>query len=156
MSVRRQRQASQQVTLWRPALPGRIVTILAYAGIVFLIGFDTLQAGSESWLTLSTLALIVGFGVYLLALRPSLRYDDSGIIVRNPLHTIQISWRDVEDVSTESYGGIRIYRKGHCSVLVWAVQKSNLNQWLNRSTRADRVANDLRTHVLQESNRKRS
>jgi hypothetical protein len=83
-------------------------------------------------------------GLWLGALRPFVRAEDEGLIVRNPISTRHIHYGDIV-LCRPGYSGLEIItRNGR--VTAWAVQKSNLASWLHTRTRADEVAAFIDQH----------
>ena len=131
---------------WRSSTLARVGAALCAApiiaiGIGLLSGFTNGGAVGERLLGV-ILIVSASLGVWALAFRPSIRLDNENVTVVNPVRTRRIPIDQIADASTARYTGVTVrFFDGRSiqSVTAWAVQKSNLMTWTNRTTRADSV-----------------
>ncbi|MFI6458708.1 PH domain-containing protein [Streptosporangium amethystogenes] len=96
-----------------------------------------------SFIALIPLMTAAAVKCMLMSVRPLLRLTDDAVVVRNPYErTRQIPLVEIMDLSAGS-SGIEITTTRGTTVVAWAVQKSNLAQWLGWQTRADMVTRKL-------------
>lgn len=74
-------------------------------------------------------------------LRPYISASLSALVIQNPFTHREVAWEDVVDIAA-TYHGLEIVTH-HETVTAWAVQKSNIAQWLSRRTRADEIGEIL-------------
>jgi hypothetical protein len=111
--------------------------------MVFIVVMATqlLDADGEPGAAFLTMLLFLPPTVFfwLFIIRPWIAADSDGVTVRNPLSIRRFRYPDIA-AATPGYYGIAIRPRSGRGIVAVAVQKSNLSSWMNRETRADRVA----------------
>jgi hypothetical protein len=135
--------------VWRPMPVGRVgAAVLIAVGLFGMAdGFGVpllALIGSEARVLRSSLAVVGFLGLLAVVawrygLHPLVGVNAAGVLVRNPIRSIFIPWRDIVGCSA-SYGGLVIRRRHGWPVVAWAVQKSQLSRRMGYQTRADVVA----------------
>lgn len=97
-------------------------TVYVSAGVSYFIIAGEVAASLASHSTKAVIVaaawgMFIGTCAYLLFLRPKVSFGDEGIIITNPLQTIQIGWHRIESIETKytmsiSVGGKSIYAWG--------------------------------------------
>jgi hypothetical protein len=125
---------------------------MAAVGLIVL-GLCLVFDGATPSDSFSGFVIIVGVVVayWLFGLRPRVELTDDAVIVQNPLRRSVLDLGSITEVRA-SYGGLIFDVRWHRAVTAWAVQKTILAGWVGRRTRADEIAERLRT-VAQERQR---
>lgn len=137
---------------YRPTVAGRIAIagltfVLATFNVLAVIGLATSGRPAGEWISASlvpsvvSVALVVFTFVYL---RSRVEAREDGVTVVNYTGTRRFAWGDVErfEVGFAYWGATLAPREG-APIKLNAVQKSNLNHWLKRRARADRIVDEL-------------
>jgi hypothetical protein len=93
-------------------------------------------------LVAASAGVAVSVVVWRTALHPHVSAAEDALVVSNPLGTLPIAWTDVVTV-VPGYSGLVVSRRSGPPVTIWAVQKSNLYEWLGRPGRADGIAEQI-------------
>jgi hypothetical protein len=115
-----------------------IVLLIAMAGWMLASAGDDLILAivlASIWLAGS----VVVYRAYVLA---RVEASPAGVRVVNPFATHELSWSEVERVSSERY--LVVHRPDGSYVTAWAVQAANAVRMAGRRSRADDVADRLR------------
>lgn len=137
---------------YRPTVAGRV----AIAGVTFvLVAFDVLVVAglatsdrpTEEWVSGSVVPTAVSVALVVftfLYLRTRVEAGVDGVTVVNYTGTRRFVWGDVDrfEVGFAYWGATLVPREG-APIKLNAVQKSNLNHWLKRRARADRIVDEL-------------
>jgi Bacterial PH domain len=144
---------------YRPSRPLMLVSIvlailLGCLALVFLVSlFVTLFRGDFGDAAFAGFDLVaVGAFVVLMWRQSRLEVvvQDTGLHVVNYLSTFRVPWDSIERFdSSFGYWGIRVMMKDGRSVTLNAIQKWNIAAWLNRLTRADKIANELNERLAR-------
>lgn len=132
------------VQVWRPTVVLRVAcTALGVAFVAFgallVVAADPLIAG----LLVAPLFILVGIVFFRFA-KMTIKVSPAGLDIRNLGGVEHIAWSTIRDASA-GYNGITLWvadmGRSHqpLTKTAMAVQKSNIAQWLNLSTRADRL-----------------
>lgn len=89
-----------------------------------------------------TLIVLAAYVWWLLVYRLQLRVTPSQLIVRNVFRTREVALEDIKDVRP-AYEGTKVHLTNGKHVTVLALQRWNVSLWLDRETRADRVAEEI-------------
>lgn len=137
---------------WRARPSSLILGAMAAVGLIVL-GLLLVFDGATPSDSFSGFVIIVGVGAayWLFGLRPHVELTDDAVIVQNPLRRSVLGLGSITEVRA-SYGGLIFDVHWNRAVTAWAVQKTNLAGWVGRRTRADEIAERLRT-VAQEHQR---
>jgi hypothetical protein len=112
--------------------------------VFFVVGLFRGDFGDAAWAGLN--AVLVGAFAAFMWRQSRLRVvvRDDGLQVVNYLSTFRLRWDSIQRFdSCSGYWGIQVNLKdGHVKWLN-AVQKWNIAVWLNRHTRADKIADEL-------------
>lgn len=132
-------------TTFRARRSSRALVALTLITTVLLLAVDSLRAtGSAD--AIADLAVFAPPFVamwWLCAVKPRLSVFEHELVIRNPLATRTVAMNDLTGVEA-GYGGLVLTLRGGDQIRVWAVQKSNVANWLGRRVRADEVADLLR------------
>lgn len=136
-------------TSWFARLFGWTTMVTCSLLVALAVSWGLREGRVGDGVALAAMVSLLCLGVWWATVHPRILLYRDEIVVRNVVTTTRISWATVADC-VPGYGGLTITElDGHC-VTAFAVQKSNLSTWRNRSTRADRVAQCIKRRA--ESN----
>lgn len=133
---------------WRASAPvlwaGRLAVGAGALAALFGVGWLLLAPSADPLVGLFAAAggMAVSAVVWRAALHPRVAATEHALVICNPLETLRIPWADVVTV-IPGYSGLMVSLRGGPSVTIWAVQKSNLYEWLGRPGRADGIAEQI-------------
>ncbi|WP_052668995.1 PH domain-containing protein [Nitriliruptor alkaliphilus] len=112
--------------------------------LVAMAGWMPAAAGDELVLAvaLSLIWLAGSAVVYRAYVVARVEASPAGVRVVNPFATHELSWPDIEQISSERY--LMLHRADGSRVTAWAVQAANAARMAGRRSRADDVADRLR------------
>lgn len=129
-----------------PVVSARMsVGTLIMSVVALLLGLACVSLAASGLGSRAPILFVIGTGVttvaYASGLRPLIRAEPAGLIIRNPWVSYGVSWPEV----TGFEGGSRllVHRRSGVDVSVWAVQKTNLYVMLGRTGRPERLAERL-------------
>ncbi len=131
---------------WRARTGSIVAAALLVVGVAGGIGLDSALVQGNGFLDLVILLTIAAGLVWRFAYHPRISITGDDLVVRNPLRTRRIPVAEVTDVQP-GYSGLQFSQLSGPNVVGWAVQKTNVAQWLRRETRADRIAAEVRMHL---------
>lgn len=130
-------------TFRNPAYPklgwvGAVFFLLAALVMVSIGGEDRVVATP-----LGVLFAVMSFAAYRAYVPTRVEASSAGIVVVNPLRTHELAWADVDRISSERF--LALHRRDGTTLHCWAVQAANAARLSGRRSRADEVAERLRT-----------
>jgi hypothetical protein len=140
--------ADDGVEVWRVSAAGRIGSVIG-VGIWLVVAFVVTLFAND----VLTAVLLWLFGVagivmaWRWAFVPFVELRATDVVIQNQWACTAVPYCDIASVDP-GYWGVLIQRRRGNAVQAWAVQKSNLRQWMGSvDTRADRLAAAIRTRA---------
>jgi len=78
-----------------------VSAVVIYFIIVGEVAASIFYGSTKAILVAATWGLFLGTCAYLLFLRPKVTFGDEGIIITNPLQTIQVGWHRIESIEVK-------------------------------------------------------
>ena len=97
-------------------------TVYVSASVIYFIlagevAISFTHYSAQAVLVATAWAVFIGNCAYLLFVRPKVTFGDEGIIITNPLQTIQVGWQRVESIEAKYTMSITV---GGKSIYAWA------------------------------------
>jgi hypothetical protein len=144
-------EMSSTSTLWRVEASARrlavCVALLFVLAAAFLtvIGINLVGA-----VFLWVMAIAVMLGIWRWYLVPYVALDAEHLEVQGVLSLRSIGYGSISGVRPGSMG-LEVQTAKEGSILIWAIQKSKVSEWLHKDTRADEVAAAIMARVALAS-----
>lgn len=120
------------------------------ASPLFLLVFVSIgapQFASRDGALPGTALILIGVvGCWMGVVRVRVELGSEGLVVHNPVRTRRLRLVDIDAVDP-AYEGLKLHLKNGQVVTVVAVQRWNVSLWLDRRTRSDRIADEIRSRM---------
>lgn len=137
-------RAKTDAQTWRVGLAGQVsAALLVCLWLGLSIGITVGGgAGSGVPVILWVATFGIGVGVWRAAYIPYIKLGPRDVVIQNRIAHHSISYVDIMSVQA-GYDGITVYRRDGTCNTAWAVQKSSFMRWRHKTTRADRVVDEI-------------
>jgi hypothetical protein len=138
-------------TVWRVEESVRRLAVYVALLFVFVAAFLTaIGINLDGAIILWVMAIAVMLGMWRWYLVPYVALNAEDLEVQGVLSLRSVGYGSICDVSPGAMGlEVQTVKEG--SVLIWAIQKSKVAEWLHKDTRADEVAAAIMERVAQAS-----
>lgn len=145
-------EASNTSRVWRVEASARRLAVgvalffVLVAAFLTVIGINLVGA-----VFLWAMAIAVMLGIWRWFLVPYVALDAEHLEVQGALTLRSVGYGSIRGVRPGSMG-LEVQTAKEGSILIWAIQKSKMAEWLHKDTRADEVAAAIMERVAQASN----
>jgi hypothetical protein len=144
-------ESSGTATVWRVEASARYLAVgvalffVLVAAFLTVIGINLLGA-----VFLWVLAIAVMLGIWRWFLVPYVALDAEHLEVQGVLSLRSVGYGSIDSVRPGSMG-LQVQTNKEGAILIWAIQKSKVAEWLHKDTRADEVAAAIMDRVALAS-----
>ena len=127
-------------TVWRVEASARRLAVCVALFFVLVAAFLTvIGINLVGAVFLWVMAIAVMLGIWRWYLVPYVALDAEHLEVQGVLSLRSVGYGSISSVRPGSMG-LQVQTAKEGSILIWAIQKSKVSEWLHKDTRADEVA----------------
>jgi hypothetical protein len=144
-------EATSTSTVWR--VEESVRRLAVYVALLFVFVAALLTAigiNVDGAIILWVMAIAVMVGMWRWYLVPYVALNAENLEVQGVLSLRSVGYGSINDVSPGPMG-LQVQTAKEGSVLIWAIQKSKVAEWLHKDTRADQVAAAIMERVALAS-----
>jgi hypothetical protein len=138
-------------TVWRVEASARYLAVCVALFFVLVAAFLTvIGINLVGAVFLWVLAIAVMLGIWRWFLVPYVALDAEHLEVQGVLSLRSVGYGSIDSVRPGSMG-LQVQTNKEGAILIWAIQKSKVAEWLHKDTRADEVAAAIMDRVALAS-----